>query len=271
MSERASVSGAVPPVRAAAGGTLHLAALAPYLATLAALAFWEFASGRIVNSYFVSKPSAIAAQIYEWLASGYIQPHIVSTFEVTLAGFVVAAAAAVVLALVLAVNPLVDEVLTPFIYMAFSLPKIALAPLLIFWTSVGKMPPLLLAAVTAFFLVFFNAYTGIRGVSPALVKSVTLMGANPLALALKVRLPAAAPHVVHGLCQGLIYAFHGAIVGEMTASNVGIGYVLVYAATDMDSTAVLAGLAVLGVISYALVTAIERAARRVPGGSGAAA
>jgi NitT/TauT family transport system permease protein len=250
---------------------LTLASLAPWLATLAVLAFWELASGRLVNAYFVSKPSAILAQVYEWLASGYIQPHIVSTFEVTLAGFIVAAVAAVAVALVLAVNPLVDEILTPFVYMAFSLPKIALAPLLIFWTSVGKVPPFLLAAVTAFFLVFFNAYTGIRGVSPALLKSVTLMGASPLSLALKVRLPAAAPHIVHGLCQGLIYAFHGAIVGEMTASNLGIGYVLVYAATDMDSTGVLAGLAILGVISYALVTVIERASSRVPGGSAVAA
>ena len=245
--------------------------LAPYLAALFALSFWELASGRIVNAYFVSKPSAIAAQVYEWLASGYIQPHIVSTFEVTLAGFVVAAVAAVALALILAVNPLIDEVLTPFVYMAFSLPKIALAPLLIFWAGVGKMPPFLLAAVTAFFLVFFNTYTGIRVVSPALLKSVTLMGAGPLALAMKVRLPAAAPYIVQGLCQGLIYAFHGAIVGEMTASNLGIGYVLVYAATDMDSTGVLAGLAILGVISYAFVTVIERTSSRVPGTSGAAA
>lgn len=244
----------------------NVASLLPYVATASVLGFWEWASGRIVNAYFVSKPSDIAKQVVEWFSSGYIQPHIISTFEVTVFGFVVAAVAGVALALVLAVNPTIDEVLTPFVYVAFSLPKIALAPLLIFWVGVGKMPPLLLATITAFFLVFFNAYTGIRSVSPALIKSVTLMGSGAIDLAVKVRLPAAAPYISQGLCQGLIYAFHGAIVGEMTASNLGLGYVLVYAATDMDSTAVMAGLTILGVISYVIVTAIEYVLKRVPGG-----
>jgi NitT/TauT family transport system permease protein len=247
-------------------GILRRASL-PLLVTVGALALWQIASGTVVNAYYVSKPSEIATRIVDWFASGYILPHLASTFEVTVLGFAIAAVAGIASALVLAVNPIIDEILSPFLYASFSLPKIALAPVLIFWVGVGMMPPLLLASITAFYLVFFNAYTGIRGVSDALIRSVRLMGSGPLDLALKVRLPAAAPHITQGLSQGLIYAFHGAIVGEMTASNRGVGYVLVYAATDMDSTGVLTGLVLMGVISYALVAGLERLSKRVPGGA----
>ncbi|MFX8723622.1 hypothetical protein ABTM71_19345, partial [Acinetobacter baumannii] len=65
--------------------------------------------------------------------------------------------------------------------------------------------------------------------------------------------------------QGLVYAFHGAIVGEMTASNRGLGYLLVYAASDMDANGVLAALAVLAVMSLILLRLLALAVARQPG------
>jgi NitT/TauT family transport system permease protein len=201
---------------------------------------WQACAGRLINEFYIGTPLAIIAKIGTWITSGYLLPHLLATLETTGVGFVIAAVLGVASALVIGGSTRLDRILSPFIYASFALPK-------------------------AFYLVFFNVYTGIRGVSPTLLNTVVLMGAGRWTSTLKVRLPAAAPFIVLGLRQGLIYAFHGAVLGEMTASNKGIGYILIYAATDMDATAVLAGLVVLGVLAYALVRLLDAGCRLLPG------
>ncbi|MBP2229190.1 NitT/TauT family transport system permease protein [Azospirillum agricola] len=221
--------------------------------TLALLAFWEAASGRLFNAYYLSRPSELALKMLDWAASGYLWPHLLATLATTGLGFALAAVGGVGLALVAASNATLDRVLAPFVFMSFALPKAMLAPVLILWFGVGWLPSLLLSFLTSFFMVFFNAYSGVRSVSPSLLNSVAVMGAGPVTMALKVRLPAALPFVLLGLHQGVIYAFHGAILGEMSASNLGLGYVLLFAATDMDATGVLAALAIVGLLAFALI------------------
>ena len=233
-------------------------------ALVAMLALWQFGSGTLFNQYYFGTPVEVAKQLAEWTRSGYLFPHLVATAQTTALGFAIAAIAGVALAVPMATSAWVDRILTPFIYTGFSLPKVVLAPLMIFWLGVGFLPCLAMSALTGFFFVFFNAYHGIRNVSPTLINTVQLMGASRLQTLLAVRLPAAAPELTQGLHQGLVYAFHGAIVGEMTASNLGIGYMLIYAGTDMDSTGVLAGLVVLAVITVALTRALYYVMDRLP-------
>lgn len=223
---------------------------------LAIVLLWEFGSGHLFSDYYLSRPSAIAAQIAAWAADGYLWRHLSATLLNTALGFVLAAVAGIAAALLLGSLPLLDRILGPLVYVAYSLPKIVLAPLLILWVGVGTLPVVAISFVTSFFMVFFNVYSGVRSVSPALLDSVALMGAGPLAKALKVRLPAARPFLALGLHQGLVYAFHGAIVGEMTSSDKGLGYALVFAGSDMDANGVLALLAVLSVVALALLSAI---------------
>ncbi len=110
-------------------------------------------------------------------------------------------------------------------------------------------------------MVFFNVLSGIRAVSSAHLNLAAILGAGPRTT-LKFRVPAA-PSACDPDFFELIYAFHGAILGEMTASNTGIGYVVVYAATGMDSTAVLAALCVMGAFSYVLISGLETCMNRL--------
>ena len=238
--------------------SIRVAALAGFLA------LWHFGSGTLFNHYYLGTPLAVAEQLVDWTRSGYLLPHIVATAQTTALGFAVAAIAGIALAVPMATSSWVDRVLTPFIYTGFSLPKVVLAPLMIFWLGVGFLPCLAMSALTAFFFVFFNAYHGIRNVSPALINAVQLMGASRLQMLFAVRLPAAAPQLTQGLHQGLVYAFHGAIVGEMTASNLGIGYVLIFASTDMDTTGVISGLVVLAGITVILTRLLYFLMERLP-------
>lgn len=221
------------------------------------LALWQAASIFGLNSYYISSPLAVAGQMLQWFESGYLWPHLVATLADMTAGFVLAAVGAVSLALLLVSSDVLGRVLAPLLFVAYSTPKVVLAPLLIILVGTGRPPVIILALASSFFVVFFNAYEGLRGVPQAYINNAAILGANRWTTAVKFRLPGAAPFLISGLHQGLIYAFHGAILGEMTASDTGMGYVIIYSATAMDSTAVLAGLALVGAISYLLLRLLK--------------
>jgi NitT/TauT family transport system permease protein len=224
---------------------------------LVVLALWQVWSSLGGDGYYISTPFAVAAQLSAWVQDGSIWGYILSTLENTLAGFLLAAVAAVSCALLFASFRFLERVFDPFIFIAFSTPKVIVAPLLILLVGIGNPPVVALSFVSAFFLIFFNAQSGLSNVPAAYLNTAAILGAGKLATAIKFRLPAAAPFVATGLHQGLIYAFHGAILGEMTASNNGLGYLIVYSATSADSTAVIAGLTVVGAISFLLIYTLK--------------
>src|SRR3546814_7195594 len=119
--------------------------------------------------------------------------------------------------------------LDPFIMAFYSLPKGALAPLFILWIGIGMDMKIVLTAAIVFFLVFLNTYTGVRNVSRELIAILNLMGANEPQVLTKVVLPSAVTWVFAGLRISVPYALIGAIVGELMASNRGLGYLLVQA------------------------------------------
>lgn len=230
---------------------------------VAVVVAWQIVSGPIINSYYLSTPRAVLSQILVWISSGALWPHLVATLATTLAGFAIAAVVAVPLALWISAHPFVDRVLSPMIYAAYSMPKIVLAPALILWLGIGHLPAVTLSAVTAFFLLFFNFYLGLKTVPSIYADTAALLGASGLDTALKFRLPAASAYLATGISQGLIYAFHGALVGEMTASDTGMGYLILFAGSKMDSTGVMAGLLIVGVLAILLTRFLNFAFRSV--------
>ncbi len=225
------------------------------------LAVWQVVGAFNANAYYVSSPLEIGRQLLVWGTDGYLWPHLLASVESTLAGFVVAAVLAISLALAIASSPRAGQILEPFLLAAFSTPKIVVAPLLIFWVGVGSAPVIVLAALSSFFVIFYGAYGPLRDVPRGYFDTAAVLGAGAWTTATRFRLPAAAPEVLAGLQQGLIYAFHGAVLGEMTASNTGMGYVIMYSATSMDSASVLAALAVIGAVSFVLTQVLGRAAQ----------
>ena len=231
------------------------------LALLCIVAVWQGVSGTVINPFYISNPVAVTAQIATWIADGTLRPHLAATLITTLLGFGIAAAVAIPLALFISTRPFLDAVLSPFIFAAYSMPKIALAPALILWLGIGQLPAIALSAVTAFFLVFFNLYLGLKTVPRIYTDFAALVGASGWDTALKFRLPAAAAYLATGISQGVIYAFHGTLVGEMTSSDTGIGYLILFAGSKMDSTGVIAGLCIIGLLAVLLTRLLAYALR----------
>ena len=230
---------------------------------LAFLLFWQWTSGRLVREIYVSKPTAIAARLWEVFASGEILPHLAVTLRELVLGYVIGVALGLAGGYWLARSPRAARVVEPYVMAFYGVPKIALAPLFVIWFGIGIWSKVTLAATMVFFLVFYNVYAGVRGVDRELVALARVMGASERQLGRHVYLPAAMPFIVLGMRMAIPYAVIGVIVGEFTSSVQGLGLFIHYASDTYDPAGVFAGIAILVAFISATGIAADRIERRL--------
>ena len=212
---------------------------------IAILVFWQWASGRLIKEIYVSKPTAVAVRLYELFASGEIYPHLWTTGQELVLGYVIGVGGGILAGYALGRSPRLANIFEPYVMGFYGIPKIALAPLFIIWFGIGIGSKVALAAIMVFFLVFYNVYTGVRSVDRELVNLALVMGANQRQLTYHVYLPAAAPFVLLGMRMAVPYSVIGVIVGEFTSSISGLGLFIHEASSTYDPAGVFAGIAIL--------------------------
>lgn len=196
-------------------------------------------------------------------ATGEILPHLLVTGEELVLGYLVGVACGVLAGYGLGRSPRLAAVFEPYVMAFYGIPKIALAPLFIIWFGIGLWSKVALAAAMVFFLVFYNVYTGVRGVDRDLVRLTMIMGASERQLTRHVYLPAAAPYVIMGMRMAIPYAVIGVIVGEFTSSVEGLGLFIHEASSTYDPAGVFAGIAVLLAFVVGANMLASRVERRV--------
>lgn len=209
------------------------------------LLFWQWASGRLIKELYVSKPTAIAARLYELFTSGEIYPHLWTTGQELVFGYVIGVAGGVLGGYALGRSPRLARIFEPYVMAFYGVPKIALAPLFIIWFGIGMGSKIALASIMVFFLVFYNVFAGVRSVDRELVNLTLVMGANQRQLTYHVYLPAAAPYVMLGMRMAIPYSVIGVIVGEFTSSTQGLGLFIHEASATYDPAGVFAGIVIL--------------------------
>ncbi len=242
------------------------------------LGSWEGLSGWLFDPFWVSKPSLILAYLYQWILYGDFFRHLNATLFAILVGYGVGAILGLGLGLPLGRTETTAKVLDPFLLALNGIPRVALAPLFVIWFGIGILPKVVLVFTLVFFVVFYNAYAGVRSVERRYLDLAWAMGANRRDIFRKVILPAAAPYILLGLKLSIPYAVIGAIIGEFIASSKGLGYKIQVETSLYNTTGTMAGiivLMVLVVILNALLSWIERRAlawrppaRTNPGGQG---
>lgn len=221
------------------------------------LGTWQLASGRLISDFFIGKPTEIAETLWRWALSGELFFHGGITAIEALLGFLLGSAIGMFVGIVLGRSQVLAEVLDPFITMFYSLPKVALAPMFILWFGIGIDMKIYLTATIVFFLVFLNTYSGVRAVSREQIAILKLMGANEGHILRKVVVPSAITWVFNGLRLSVPYALIGAIVGELIASNKGLGYLLADASGQFDTSAMFAALIAIMILALMLNTAVR--------------
>jgi NitT/TauT family transport system permease protein len=166
-----------------------------------------------------------------------------------------------VIAIGIAYSRWVSEMTYPFLVAAQVLPKVALAPLFLIWFGFGLTPKVVIAALIAFFPIVINTARGLSSVEPELIQYMHSLGANWREIFFKISLPWALPYVFASFRISIGLAVVGAVVGEFISSDSGLGYVISYANTSLDTDVMFAGLLVLsalGVALFLVIVLIER-------------
>jgi NitT/TauT family transport system permease protein len=226
------------------------------------LSAWQgLVSLKLLDPFFVSRPTDIGARILRWLASGSVWGHLAVTLEESLLGLLAGAAIGISLGFALARTPFLASVLDPYIKMLNAVPRVVLAPLFLLWFGLGIWSKVALAVTLVFFVMFFNTYQGVRDADRVLIDNVRMLGATERQLVRHVLVPSALTWIFSSLQTSLGFAMVGAVVGEYLGATHGLGYVIAQAEGTFDTTGVFAGMAVLGavvVMVSAGVTRLER-------------
>ncbi len=234
----------------------------PWLVVAAVLVVWAGAVAAFkVPDYLLPAPQDIAFRIvkeYQLLARNGAY-----TLISVLLGFVASILVGVPLALAIVLNRSVERAMMPFLVMSQTIPKVAIAPILIVWLGFGLLPKIAIVFLISFFPIVVSTVTGLKSVESDMIDLVRSMGAGTTKIMLRVRTPSALPQMFAGFKIAICLAVVGAIVGEFVGSNQGLGYLLLTATGSLDGTLVWASLFVLiamGVALFAIVAKLERLA-----------
>ncbi len=227
---------------------------------------WELGSRvGFIDPFFWGQPSKIWAQIVTWVAKGTAQgplwQQIAVTMEETVLGFLIGVALGVVFGIVLGRNRLLADVLSPYIKAANSIPRVVLGSVFVIAFGLGITSKIVLAVVLVFFVVFFNAFQGVREADRNLIANARILGASSRQVSMQIILPSALTWIIASLHTAFGFALVGAVVGEFLGAYQGLGTMIQTAQSTFNINGVFGAmfiLAAVALIAEALVTALEK-------------
>lgn len=212
------------------------------------LLLWGYASGRWIDHQAVSDPVSVLQALYHLIETGRLWPDLWQTVLEVVAGYASGAVAAVLVASLFAVFPSLEQAMRPVLIAIYSIPKVALAPLIIMWFGLGIAPKIILAAGFVFFIVFMNLIAGIESVNRNHVNIVRVMGAGRMTILRKIVLPTAVPFLFLGLRLAIPEAMIGAVIGEFISGSQGLGFLVYSASNELNTAVSMAALIVLVIV-----------------------
>ncbi len=231
----------------------------------ATLGSWEIL-GRIgvIDPFFFSIPSKIIYQICIWIIKGTSQGplwlQVLVTLEETVLGFLIGAVMGIVSGIALGRNKMLADIFSIYIKIANAIPRIVLGSIFIIALGLGMASKVALAVVMVFFVVFGNAFQGVREADVNLIANAKVLGANDSQITFKVVLPSALSWILASLHISFGFALVGAVVGEFLGSKQGIGLLIATAQGAFNAAGVFAAMIVLAVVALLadyLITRLE--------------
>ena len=241
--------------------------LTPWIGLAVLLSIWT-GSVRLfaIPSYILPTPEAVLAALWSGIAVnptnalGYYLP-LWGTLSNAAIGFCIGVGLGLVLGSLMAESRIIERLLMPYAFALQSLPKVAIAPLVVIWFGFGDGSKIAIAALLAFFPVLINSFTGLRSVEPERIDLMRSLSATRFETYRIVKLPNAAPYIFAGLDMAVVYALLGTIVAEFLGAQRGIGVVITQAQAVSDVAGVFAALVILGVcgiVLHGMVRWLER-------------
>lgn len=214
-----------------------------------------------IPNYLLPTPAAVAGALVDGYVGGRFWPHFASTAQVTMTGYAAGCGLALLSGVILAESTHLERLVSPYIVALQSMPKVALAPLIIVWFGFGMASKVVMVAMVCFFPLFVNTTVGIRQTNPALIDLMRAFGASRLSILLRVKLPSAVGHIFAGLQISIVMSLIGAVVSEFIASTRGLGYLIKAASINLEVDvmfAALVSLAAMGLAGSQFIRVLHR-------------
>lgn len=231
----------------------------------AVLGGWELgARTGIIDPFFFASPSGIADQIWIWITEGTSQgplsEQIIVTLEETVLGFLIGAVGGVICGIILGRNKFLADVFSIYIKIANSIPRVVLGSIFIIALGLGMASKVALAVVMVFFVVFANAFQGVREADRALIANAQILGASPSQITRSVIIPSAMSWILASLHVSFGFALVGAVVGEFLGAKKGVGLMISTAQGSFNANGVFSAMVILAVLALVveyIITLIE--------------
>ncbi|ARI78463.1 ABC transporter permease [Halobacillus mangrovi] len=224
------------------------------------LILWEGSSRAFeVPEWLLPAPSMITQEgIAGWNSYSH---HLLSTIQLTIAGFLIGASVGLIIAITLHLLPAVREAVYPLLILSQNIPIIVLAPLLVIWFGFGALPKLIVIVLVCFFPIAVSAMDGLRQTTPELKHYMQMAGATQGQIFRKLEWPHALPSIFSGLKISATYSVMGAVISEWLGANRGIGVYMTLASSSFRTDRVFVAIFLIMILSlmfFFLINLIER-------------
>lgn len=228
------------------------------------LTAWELSTRmHLIDPFIFSSPSRVAQTLLEMSRDGTIFRHTGITLYETLLSFLLVILVSFLTATVLWFSSTISEILEPCLVILNSLPKSALAPLLIVWLGANTRTIIVAGMSVAVFGSIISMYTAFRETDPDKIKLIYTLGGNRLQVLWCVVFPSSIPSIISILKVNIGLCLVGVIIGEFLAAREGLGYLIIYASQIFKLNYLITSLLILCVIAFCLYQIIQKAEHRI--------
>jgi NitT/TauT family transport system permease protein len=226
------------------------------------LILWE-AMVRLLDvpKILLPPPSAVAVALWSDVTSGFLLPHVLVTLWEIASGFVIGAGIGVLLGVAIGQSAFLERVFYPYVVAFQTVPKVAIAPIIVIWFGYDVTSKVIITATISFFPVLANTIVGLRSTPREQIEMLRACTATEWQIFRMARLPQALPFIFVGLDVAIIVSVIGAIVGEFVGAKAGLGYVILQKNFTFDIAGVFAILIVLsliGILLHWVVISVQR-------------
>ncbi len=225
----------------------------PPLSVFCGLCIWELIV-RLSDypAFILPAPSRIAERFLSASRSGILWPNVLVTFGEVMAGLLIGTAAAMIAGYFLAHSPVAEKIIFPYVVVSQAVPLAAIAPLLIIWFGSGIRPKIVICSLTVFFPLLINILVGYRDLEKNLDDLFTSMKAGRRARLIYLEFPGILPVLLGGLRISATLSVIGAVVGELSGADAGLGYLINIGRGQYDTALVFVALIMLMAIALGL-------------------
>ena len=246
------------------GGPIGRRGATRLLLALGVIAVWEAGVHvGLIDPFFVSSPSGIAAMLARQFGTGTIYKHLAATLQEALWGLGLGFLAGAALAWLATRSEMIADLLDPVLLLLNSVPRIVLAPIFVMWLGIGLNSKIAVAFFLVFVVIFFAVSSGIREVDRSLVERIVVLGGSSRDLLVEVYIPSVLSWVFSSVRVAVGFAFTGAIVGEFVGASSGLGYLMNFAQGSQNASLMMATVVVIMAVIAVLFAVLERVERRL--------